>query len=90
MSFAPCNSDADYTLAVAELNSLGAECSFKANGGSTDHRRIFDSKHNLIDNMVATVDIECFAGDKPCCIMRQKGSRQTNIVNADKAAGRSF
>ena len=44
----------------------------------------------LIDNMVPTIDIECFTGDKARRIMRQKGGGNTDVVDTDETADGSF
>ena len=42
---------------------------------------------DLIDDMISTVDIECFASDETRCVVREKGNRGAHVIDADEAAG---
>ncbi len=42
----------------------------------------------LIDDVVAAVNVKRFAGDQTRRIVREEGSRDSDIVDADKAPGR--
>src|SRR6476619_394844 len=44
----------------------------------------------LVDNVVATVDVKCLAGDEAGCVVRQESGGDADIVDADPAAGRSL
>src|SRR5947207_14544785 len=40
----------------------------------------------LVDDVIAAVDIECFAGDQPRRVVRKEGGCYANIVNAHETA----
>jgi hypothetical protein len=44
----------------------------------------------LVYNVIPTIDIECFACDKFCAIVREEGGREADVVDADEAASRSL
>src|SRR6188768_3395372 len=41
----------------------------------------------LVDDVISAVNIERLAGNQLRCIMRKKGCRHANIVDADEALG---
>jgi hypothetical protein len=42
----------------------------------------------LIDDVIASVHIESFAGDESCGVVGKKCSCNADVIDADKAAGR--
>lgn len=45
---------------------------------------------HLVDDVTATLDVQGFAGDQPCGVMRQERCREAHIVDANKAARGKF
>src|SRR5215510_4856961 len=42
----------------------------------------------LIHDVIAAIDVKRFARHEPCCIVRQKGGGDANIIDADQATCR--
>src|SRR5262249_24371844 len=42
----------------------------------------------LVDDVVAALDVQSFAGNEPCCVMSKERRRNTNIVDTHKTARR--
>ena len=45
---------------------------------------------NLVDDVIAAVDVERLSGDQPGRVVSQEGSRGANVFDADQTARRSL
>src|SRR5437899_9492508 len=47
-------------------------------------------RRTLVDDVVAAVDVQRFAGNEPSGVVRKERRGNANVVDADKAAGRGL